>query len=410
MSHLKSKYVWSYKEGLIMILFIITFGLFLDRFSQFDFTSFSSATIAFLYILYIIILFSIHYFFGKSSFILWYTETPIAVITLTFLLLLLLLMGILPQNNKTVDQYTILNFIFHIETSKVFLLAWFNLFSQLGLLIIKNANFSDKKNWGSFLNHFGIWILCTAFLAGSPDRKHFTLNLIKNGDADNIGLSESNEAIKLPFSVRLIDFRIDLCKPKLSLLKQTDFRNVYQITKDHPSIDRTTSCIIGDWYIKVSSYLSQAFYFDSIFKDTVMEGSYPAAYVIAVNCNTLTKIKGWISSGSFLQSSKMLTLGNNIYLKLEYPDIQQYRSNIEIYKEGIVFDTLYISANHPVSHNGWVFYQVGYDQSKGKWSKLSIIEVTRDPFLPLIGIGCISMVIGIILLALNGQITLKKSN
>ncbi len=52
---------------------------------------------------------------------------------------------------------------------------------------------------------------------------------------------------------------------------------------------------------------------------------------------------------------------------------------------------------------GWKIYQLSYDESKGRWSDISVFELVRDPWLPVVYAGIIMMMLGAICLFVNAQ-------
>ncbi|MEI6638107.1 MAG: cytochrome c biogenesis protein, partial [Chlorobium sp.] len=58
--------------------------------------------------------------------------------------------------------------------------------------------------------------------------------------------------------------------------------------------------------------------------------------------------------------------------------------------------------NHPINVMGWKLYQMGYDDEAGRWSKYSLIEVIRDPWLPAVYLGFFMIMAGNVLFFWNG--------
>ena len=52
---------------------------------------------------------------------------------------------------------------------------------------------------------------------------------------------------------------------------------------------------------------------------------------------------------------------------------------------------------------GWKIYQLSYDESKGGWSDISIFELVRDPWLPVVYTGIVMMMLGAVCLFVNAQ-------
>jgi hypothetical protein len=65
----------------------------------------------------------------------------------------------------------------------------------------------------------------------------------------------------------------------------------------------------------------------------------------------------------------------------------------------VVEDT--IEVNRPLKISGWNIYQLSYDETKGRWSDVSVFELVRDPWLPAVYAGIIMMVLGAVCLFVN---------
>ena len=63
-----------------------------------------------------------------------------------------------------------------------------------------------------------------------------------------------------------------------------------------------------------------------------------------------------------------------------------------------------IEVNKPLSIAGWKIYQLSYDETKGKWSRMSVFELVRDPWLPIVYTGILMMIAGAIGLFLSAPV------
>jgi len=66
-----------------------------------------------------------------------------------------------------------------------------------------------------------------------------------------------------------------------------------------------------------------------------------------------------------------------------------------------------LEVNKPVGFMGWKLYQMGYDEKAGRFSKLSLIEVINDPWLPAVYLGFFMIMAANLLFFWNG---IKRSN
>ncbi len=72
---------------------------------------------------------------------------------------------------------------------------------------------------------------------------------------------------------------------------------------------------------------------------------------------------------------KAMRLDEKMSLIMPEREPRRYASDVVIYTEdGITVESL-IEVNKPHEINGWKIYQVSYDESKGKWSDISIFEL-----------------------------------
>lgn len=64
--------------------------------------------------------------------------------------------------------------------------------------------------------------------------------------------------------------------------------------------------------------------------------------------------------------------------------------------------TAVIEVNKPLKVDGWKMYQYGYDEEAGTESQVSILEIVRDPWLPLVYVGIFMMLAGALLMLVTG--------
>ena len=61
-----------------------------------------------------------------------------------------------------------------------------------------------------------------------------------------------------------------------------------------------------------------------------------------------------------------------------------------------------IEVNKPLKIDGWKMYQYGYDEEAGVEGKMSILQMVKDPWLPLVYIGIFIMIAGAFLMMIVG--------
>ncbi len=83
-----------------------------------------------------------------------------------------------------------------------------------------------------------------------------------------------------------------------------------------------------------------------------------------------------------------------LVLSEQQENIKDYRSTLSIVRNGRVIRRQTIEVNSPLSHGGYSIYQAIYDPNRPGWTGL---EVVRDPGIPLVYVGLIMMMAGIVL-------------
>lgn len=132
-------------------------------------------------------------------------------------------------------------------------------------------------------------------------------------------------------------------------------------------------------------------------------GATYAVYLKVVNQKTQQMKEGWVSCGSFLFPYKAIRLDSLTSLVMPEREPQRFASEVKIYtQEGTITEGT-IEVNRPMEVEGWKIYQLSYDETKGRWSDVSIFELVRDPWLPVVYTGIIMMMAGALCLFVNAQ-------
>ncbi len=134
------------------------------------------------------------------------------------------------------------------------------------------------------------------------------------------------------------------------------------------------------------------------------DGSYLCCVSEGRQSERTNKAKeGWVSCGSFLFPYKALRLDSLTSLVMPEREPQRFASEVKVYtQEGTITEST-IAVNRPMEIAGWNIYQLSYDESKGRWSDISVFELVRDPWLPAVYTGIIMMMLGAICLFVNAQ-------
>jgi hypothetical protein len=271
------------------------------------------------------------------------------------------------------------------------------LLTTLGLVILRRANKFTYRNAGFMLNHFGLWLIVLSGSLGAGDLKRLNI-YVNEGESVWYGYTEDRQPRELPFSLKLIDFDIDFFNPKIAYITPDLESNSYKIPKEIDNnltmIEEDMEINIASWDIKVEEFYRQARK-DSLgnYYPSPDTSAIPVAKIRAEHSQTGNVKEGYISSGGIMKPPVIMQLNERYSLAMTQPEPREYSSEIEITEPDGNIKFARLVVNEPIKIEGWNLYQLSYDERLGRWSRLSVIEAIRDPWLPVIYIG-IFMVIG----------------
>jgi hypothetical protein len=348
------------------------------------------------------VLFLIDSLFKKHALVKWLSSIPACISSISLFSVLALMLGIIPQNGS---GHGIINGsgIMHISRSWPFLLSQVYLLTTLGLVILRRALPLKGKNIGFLLNHFGLWLIITAALLGSGDLKRLRMALEEGSNPVQVALGEDLRLYLIPFSVKLVDFNIEEYNPKISVYNKKT--GEYLTDSKNPDITfrKGLKSKILKWNITISEFYGSSGISAGIYEPSSVRGSAPAALICAVKRTAHDTVSGWITCGSYTIPPQNLDLDSIHTLVMKPPEARKFSSILEIYNNEINADTIEIEANSPVTIKGWKIYQAGYNDKMGKWSDISIIELVRDPWLPLVYSGIFLLLAGAVYIFWTGR-------
>jgi len=399
------EYPWRYKESFFIVLEIILLGLIFEVLTA----GRGAKTLHWpvnlfigLGILAIIIL--LHIFFKKHPIIKWLSSVPAAISAISFFAFVVLLLGFIPQDDLHAHRVIRLLGLTHVKNSWLMLLSGLYFLVTLGFVALRRSTPFTRKNIGFLLNHAGLWITIAAGYLGSGDllRVHMTVGE-EQGFSDIAFNAKTREEVKLPFALKLKDFRIDDYNPKMAIF---DGRNGEMINEDGKSIimiEKGMKANLMGWQIEVLDFTSDAYKKGKEYYPADSVGAAPAALVHVVHTDSGKEINGWISCGSYWVRHQYLPVDQHNFLVMTIPEPEKYASDI-VFKnqEGETIDYT-LEVNKPYSYSGWKLYQLSYDEQMGKWSNVSVIEAVKDPWLPAVYTGFFLLLAGALYLFWIGR-------
>ena len=399
------KQPWGYEESFLIAFEILLIGFIIELlFKGKGLITISQPYNIITGIIFLVIIFIIHNYLRNRKFIKWLSSVPAAVSSITLFCLLSLLLGFIPQNPKNLTRFIDVIGLTHVQRSWPMLLSEIYLLIVLGLVTLRRTKPLKLKNVGFFLNHAGLWITLFAITLGSGDLIRLNMSLTEGKPATNVVYDNNQKLFSVPFNVELLDFQIKEYPPKIALIDSKTKKILIEATNNLTLVEKGMIVNILNWEIEIEEYYDNAIIKDNTFIESDVFGASDAVFMNVKNTVTGKTVKGWLSPGGLINPSIYLELDDSHSIALTKPEPKEYSSIVVIDNtEKNTIDTVTIEVNQPVKVSGWNLYQVGYDDKMGKWSKISILEVVFDPWLPVIYFGIFLLIAGAVYMIWIGK-------
>jgi hypothetical protein len=399
----ESKKIWGYAESFVVAFEVLFLGFIIEIFlkgrgvkaPQFPFNIYMIMAL-------VAILVLLHLAWRRTSFVRWFSSVPCSVSAISVYALLVLLLGFIPQEGDQ-PRWMQLTGLSHLKNSWPFYLIQFYLIISLFLVVLRRGIPFKMKNAGFLLNHLGLWITLVSAGLGAGDQKSVTINLNEDSEFTHTGILENQQMIDLPFSMKLVDFNIEFYNPKIAVADGMKGEIEQKHAETLPLIYKGFEGRLIDWKIKVKEFLPFAIQVHGGFIAEDKPGSMSAAFVETRNVITGDTASGWITSGSMMFESRFLNLKRSKLLILTEPEPKKFESLVVVKDKNGKEDTVKLEVNKPYRINGWKIYQLSYDTEMGKYSKRSVIEAVRDPWLPAVYFGILMLLGGAVYLFWLGR-------
>mgnify|MGYP000210158945 FL=1 len=331
----------------------------------------------------------------KITVVQWFSGLTASITSLSALLSVVLVMGFVGPG------------IERITMSWPFVLLFLYFLFVLGFVTLKRIVSFRWRDVPFMLNHVGLFITLLAAILGNGDLRRLRMTVpLENPEWR--ASDDKNEMIELPLAIELRSFTIDEYPPKLMLIDNTTGKALPEKQPENILVEEIPLAgNLQGWKVEVTRSLPMAACVmgqDTVnFVEFHSEGATSALYVKARNELTGRQKEGWVSCGSFLFPYKALRLDSLTSLVMPEREPQRFASKVKVYtQEGTITEDT-IEVNRPMEIEGWKIYQLSYDESKGGWSDISIFELVRDPWLPVVYTGIVMMMLGAVCLFVNAQ-------
>ena len=349
----------------------------------------------------------------------WLARHTAAITSLSSLLLLVIIMGLMRQIPATQDLFSESASMHDLSVESLarrigfrqltsawpFALLFLYLLLVLGLTTLRRVSRFGKQEFGFAMNHAGLFIALFAALFGSGDLRRLRMTA-PLGSPEWRATDERNEMVELPLAIELKSFDIEEYPPKLMLMDNATGEALPAGSPASISVETSPATFeLGDFHVEVVKYFPSAAAFinrdTAIYTEMEMEGATAALYVRVRDAGGIALREGWVSCGSFMFPPIPLPLTGNTSLFMPDREPRRYVSEVTLYAKNGDTHNAVIEVNKPTSIDGWEIYQLSYDQARGKWSRYSVFELVRDPWLPFVYAGIGMMLVGAVFLFLS---------
>jgi hypothetical protein len=270
----------------------------------------------------------------------------------------------------------------------------------LGVVTLKRLTPFSLKNAGFFLNHFGLFLVLFSTALGSSDMQRLRMNCYED-QTEWRAVDLSGKTVELPVAIKLLNFNIDEFRPKVTIIDNQSGQIVLNKGKNQfELLDRNTLDVFG-YHIEVEQFLESSGKVGDAYFPVNEPGSAPSAKVKVTKDDA--EISGWICSGSYVNQPEALKLNETHSLVMLPAEPRKFSSELNIQTKSGKQVTTTIEVNRPFQIDGWTIYQLSYNTEMGRWSNLSVLELVRDPWLPVVYFGIFLMMGGAAFLFITGK-------
>lgn len=389
---------WKYKEGIAVGAGLVFIGLLLQHTAgHIRWSVLSFPANALTGVVYIALLVAMHSLSRQIYLFRWLGGIESSVSALAWTAGLTLLMGLTHQHapgTPPTDGWGLTQLI----AAWYFVLPYLWLTTALGLALLKGVFPLRWSRLPFLFNHLGLFTAMLGATLGSADMLRLRMTA-RTGQAEWRATDDRGNMHELPLAVELRHFTIDEYPPKLMLMDNKTGKILPEKRPAHfllePGVKQGN---LTDWHVEIREDLPMAATFFSA--DSVRYtrfdsmGATYAVYVKATHRKSGRTVEGWVSCGSFAFPHKAQRLDDEVSLVMPAREPRRFASEVTLYTQSGISDTATIEVNKPLELEGWKIYQLSYDESKGRWSDISVFELVRDPWLPVVYAGIGSMLLG----------------
>lgn len=394
---------FEYKEAFIFVAIFPILGFIIELFSPTQVTIPKAPINIYILLALVILIIFTHLILTKYYFFRWLSSVPVSVSTIFYVTFLVLIMALVPQNEDAVTGLAKKLGFDNVAKSWAMITTSIFLLYALGLVVLNRLKTFTVKDIVFFLNHLGLWIVIAAASLGSGDLIRLNMYVWENSQPEWKAISNDKTIYDLPIAVKLINFEIDEFNPEIALINNADGTVVIDKENKIQMIELGEKYKLNDMTIEIQEYFELAMNVEGNYVKYLNDGASPAVKIAVYNNKNELIHNGWISAGSHLVNPQTLLLNNKFSIGLLQASPKKYSSEVELFAKDGTREKAKIEVNKPYSFKGWKIYQISYDEEKGRWSELSVLEFVRDPWIPIVYIGIFMVLVGSIYLFWIGK-------
>ncbi len=284
-----------------------------------------------------------------------------AIIT-TLMILMLIYETIINKSSSVINSIS-----FIVLTIALFINIFF-----CSLLRILNRIKTPIHYW---LIHAGILVVIAGFILSSLFSFKADMFVLK-GQEEIFAYDEKNEMYRVPFRIRLNDFKIEYYKEPVP----------YLVYKNNIKVEEGKIIKLNGNEYKIERFFNDFIMYENGNYSNKTEFFNNPAVLISYEKEG-KKEKIWVFEARGERNNSIFSL------KIENSDIKDFISDITILYEGKEHNAK-VSVNKPYKFMDYKIYQTSFDPA---YEKNSIFTVKKDVFVPLVFTGFIVMLTGVIL-------------
>ncbi len=351
--------------------------------------------------LFALVVFTVGIKLKNNSTVKWFGGIPLGLCLISAIALLSLIGGIVPQDEITAVSKPALFSVNQIFSSIPFALVVLLFLANLGLSLSWRLVPFKTQNIQFILFHAGFWIVLSCGIFGSPDIQHLIMKVDEGGESHLAYSRQSETEQQLPFSVFLHDFTLEEYPPQLFLYDPVKNEPLQELAKTTTLVHKGVKASWKGVAVEVLDFLPYALPGKSGIPEPADRTAGVSFAKVRISSANAAPIDAWLSSGSPMMKPYAVPLGE-LLLVMTPGTPKAFRSNVTARDEEGHETTAILEVNHPIDVAGWKLYQMSYDTEAGRWSKFSIIELVRDPWLPAVYLGFYMIMAGNLLFFWNG--------